>query len=234
MACGTGRVSTTFTVRIAGNSRWPHETEPQLTHDVAMIDLLRPAHPSVRISGLPVVRVCRRRRRDAVVQGRIGTALFCSSSETDAQRGRPADIVVCMAIVRDFPGYMKEFLRYYKHLGVDHVYMTGEDSFFRNGILENDEFVQKALMDSYVSFHVLAPVGELRVSGQVRRCLLTKTASTGSRAPHDYAFLVDSDDHFIPLVPKRESLDFYVERYCRFGSCVFPWVEYFPDCGGNC
>ena len=57
-----------------------------------------------------------------------------------------------MAIVRDFPGYMKEFLRYYKHLGVDHVYMTGEDSFFRNGILENDEFVQKALMDSYVSF----------------------------------------------------------------------------------
>ena len=39
MACGTGSgISTTLTVRLAMNSRWTHETEPHLTHDVAMID----------------------------------------------------------------------------------------------------------------------------------------------------------------------------------------------------
>ena len=43
-------------------------------------------------------------------------------------------IVLCMTTVRDSPPFMREFLHYYKHLGVDHVYMVAEDSFVRNGM----------------------------------------------------------------------------------------------------
>ena len=61
--------------------------------------------------------------------------------------------VVCMSIIRDFPPFMNEFLRYYKHLGVDHIYMTGEDSFLRNGGLHNDAFVRNAVYEGYISFN---------------------------------------------------------------------------------
>ena len=47
-----------------------------------------------------------------------------------------------MAVLRDNPPYTKEFLRYYKHLGVDHIYMMAEESFVWSGVLNGDEFVQ--------------------------------------------------------------------------------------------
>lgn len=231
VACGTASgISTTFTVRIAGNSQWPHETEPQLTHDVAMIDCF----------GLPSTPPGSRAFLwyESVGDGE-GTQLYRAESQQRyfiplPKRTHNEDdlrIVVCMAIVRDFPSYMKEFLRYYKYLGVDHVYMTGEDSFFRNGILENDEFVQKALTEGFISFtfwHQWLNTEQVFYHSQM---LAHQDCIYRFQGTYDYAFLVDSDDHFIPLVPERKTLDFYVERYCRFGSCVFPWVEYFPDCG---
>lgn len=233
VACGTASgVSTAFTVRMAGNSRWAHETEPYLTHDVAMIDCFGlPPTPSGSRAFLWYER--------SVGDDGRKTQLYRVESEQRyfvplPKRTHNEDdlrIVVCMAVVRDVPSYMKEFLRYYKYLGVDHVYMVGEDSFFRNGIVETDAFVQKALTEDFISFtlwHQWLSTEEVFYHSQM---LAHQDCIYRFQGTFDYAFLVDSDDHFIPLVPERNTLDFYVERYCRFGSCVFPWVEYFPDCG---
>ena len=61
------------------------------------------------------------------------------------EKQNESSIVVCMAVLRDNPPYTKEFLRYYKHLGVDHIYMMAEESFVWSGVLNGDEFVQNYL-----------------------------------------------------------------------------------------
>ena len=232
VACGTGSgISTTLTVRLAMNSRWAHETEPHLTHDVAMIDCFGlPDTPSGSRAFLWYEhgrddRGQTQLHRVESEQRYFVPLLKQTRNEDDVK------IVLCTAIVRDFPAYMKEFLRYYKYLGVDHVYIMGEDSFFRNGILENDAFIQNALMDGYMSFTLWHPWLNSDQMFYHSQMLAHQDCIYRFQGTYDYAFLVDSDDHFIPLVPRRNTLDFYVGLYCRFGSCIFAWLEYFPDCG---
>ena len=228
VACGAGRaVSSTLRVRVAKNSWWAHRTEPHLTHDVAMVDCYGlPSTPSGARAFLWYSLT-------------DGGELYRVESEHPYFVPRPKQtqnrddlkIVLCMAIVRDFPPFMREFLRYYKHLGVDHIYMTAEDSFVQNGILEADEFVREALVEGFVSFsfwHMWLDTDQVFYHAQM---LAHQDCIYRFQGTYDYAFLMDSDDHFIPLVPERKTLDYYVELYCRFGACIFQWLEYFPDCG---
>ena len=228
LACGTSSsVSTDLTVRVPKNSWWPQKYYPHLTHEVAMIDCF----------GLPDIPAGSRaflwfRVRDSGVLYRVESehTYFVPRPKQTHNRD-DLKIVVCMAIVRDFPPFMREFLRYYKYLGVDHVYMTAEDTFVQNGILEGDEFIREALKDGFISFsfwHMWLTTDKMFYHSQM---LAHEDCIYRFQGTYDYAFLVDSDDHFIPLVPKRETLDYYIELYCRFGACIFQWLEYFPDCG---
>lgn len=233
VACGTSSgISTTFTVRETKNSNWPHEKMPDLTHDVAMIDCF--GLPDTQPGSRAFLWYKRDRYNGERQLYRVESQQpYFIPSPKQTHNEDDLKIVVCMAIVRDFPAYMKEFLRYYKYLGVDHVYMTGEDSFFRNGVLENDEYIQNALIEGYISFtvwHQWLNSQEMFYHSQI---LAHEDCIYRFQGTYDYAFLVDSDDHFIPLVPQRKTLDFYIEQYCRSGSCVFPWIEYYPDCGQN-
>ena len=231
VACGVGsRVSSQLTVRSVLNSEWVHVFYPQLTHDVAILDCFGlPDTPSGARAflwytqpngdGQPQLYRVESEQRYFVPLPKK------TLNEDDVK------IVVCMGVVRDFPPYMNEFLRYYKHLGVDHVYMTGEDSFFHNGGLQRDNFVQNAVREGFISFtfwHQWLSPDEVFYHSQM---LAHQDCIYRFQGTYDYAFIVDSDDYFVPLVPHRNTLDFYVEQYCRFGSCVFPWIEYYPDCG---
>ena len=228
LACGTSAaVSTDLTVRVPKNSWWSQEHFPHLTHEVAMIDCF----------GLPDVPAGTRaylwfRVRNNGVLYRVESEhpYFVPQPKQTHNRD-DLKIVVCMAIVRDLPPYMSEFLRYYKHLGVDHVYMTAEDTFIQNGILEGDDFIRDALKEGFISFsfwHMWLNTDKVFYHAQM---LAHEDCIYRFQGTYDYAFLVDSDDYFIPLIPERKTLDFYVELYCRFGACIFQWLEYFPDCG---
>ena len=41
---------------------------------------------------------------------------------------------------------------------------------------------------------------------------------------------MDSDDYFIPLVPNT-NFKYYIDKYCHIGSCIFPRIQFYPDCG---
>lgn len=232
LACGTSSgITFDLTVRVVMNSQWVHTYEPDLTHDVAMVDCF----------GLPKTQPGSRAflwyRHSASENGEA--QLYRVESEQPYFVPPPKQtlneddlkIVVCMGIVRDYPPYMKEFLRYYKHLGVDHIYMIGEDSFLRNGGLQSDEFVLDALGEDFISFNFWHQWLSTKQVFYHSQMLAHEDCIYRFQGTYDYAFLVDSDDHFIPRVPHRTTLDFYIEKYCRFGSCIFPWLEYFPDCG---
>ena len=226
VACAAGTsVSFQLNVQMARNSRWSHREFPLLSHDVAIVDCF----------GLAAVRSGARAflwytRSDDLYRVESEQSYFIPRTKKTFNDD-DVKIVLCMGIVRDVPSFMNEFLRYSKHLGVDHVYMTGEDSFIRNGGFQQDSFVRKAISDNYISFtfwHQWLRTDEMFYHSQM---LAHEDCIYRFQGTYDYAFIVDSDDFFVPRVPKENKLDFYVEKYCRFGSCAFAWVEYYPDCG---
>jgi hypothetical protein len=149
VACGIGSgVSTTLEVRVVKNSHYLHDDHPELSHDVAMVDCFGlPNTPSGSRAFLWY--------QHSVGGGDTQHRLNRVESEQryfvpPPKQTRNDDdlrVVVCMGTIRDVPPYMNDFIRYYKHLGVDHIYMTGEESFFRSGVLQNDEFVPTLHLD---------------------------------------------------------------------------------------
>lgn len=230
VACGAGgEISTKLSVRVALNSGWVHGFMPGLTHDVAMIDCF--GLPRTPAGSRAFVWYKHKHDKQSEVYRVESEQRYFIPLPKQTHNEDDLKIVVCMSIIRDFPPYMNEFLRYYKHLGVDHIYMTGEDSFIHNGGLHNDAFVRNAVYEGYISFnfwHQWLSDDQVFYHSQM---LAHEDCIYRFQGTYDYAFIVDSDDHFIPLLPQRKTLDFYVEQYCKFGSCVFPWLEYYPDCG---
>ena len=39
------------------------------------------------------------------------------------------------------------------------------------------------------------------------------------------------DFFFVPHVNQHETLHYYIENWCRIGSCHFEWLQFHPDCG---
>jgi len=49
---------------------------------------------------------------------------------------------------------------------------------------------------------------------------------------YDYAFVLDTDDFFIPMNPSEKKLHYYADKWCKYSaSCAFSWIEYYPVCG---
>ena len=229
LACGAGgAVSYTLSVRLAKNLWWIHKNFPQIDHDQAMIDCF----------GLPETATGTRaflwfqiKEDGNIYRVESEYPYFVPVPKKDT--GDPDDIttVACLATVRSFPPFLKDFLRYYKYVGVDHVYMITHDSFIQTGALENDEFVYQAVKEGFLSYsmwHTWFTDDDIFYHSQL---LGHEDCVYRFQGTYDYALMVDSDDHFIPLVPGQMTLDYYIKKYCTVGACTFQWIEYYPDCG---
>ena len=139
-------------------------------------------------------------------------------------------IVTCMSTLWGFPPYLNEFIRYQKYLGVDHIHITGEDSIIRNGIFQSDGYVLKALHEGYISFTFWHSwLTESQIFYHSQR-LGYYSCIQRFQGTYDYVFIMDSDDYFISLVPNT-NFKYYIDKYCHIGSCIFPRIEFYPDCG---
>jgi len=139
-------------------------------------------------------------------------------------------IVVCV-IVFDKPPFLNEWLLYQKTIGVDHIYMTAEDSFVKAGGFEN-AYLRQLVKEGFVSFEVWKQWlndSEVRYHSQA---LAYQDCVYRLRGTYDYAFVLDHDDFFIPRVPGKNKIHYYIENWCKnSGSCEFKWTEFYPDCG---
>ncbi|CAI8024867.1 hypothetical protein GBAR_LOCUS14403 [Geodia barretti] len=229
VACGTSEaVSKALEIRVAGNMKWVHQTHTEINHDVAMIDCFGlPANTS---SGARVFLWYRIKDGGDLYRVESEQTYFIPL-EKDARDQNKLKTVVCMAVLYSNPPYMRQFLRYYKHLGVDHIYILAEDSFIRSGVLETDKFTEEALRDGFISYSVWHNWLSSREVYYHSQMLAYENCIYRFQGTYDYAFFVDSDDHFIPLVPDQKKLDYYIKSYCTNGACSFLWKEYFTDCG---
>jgi hypothetical protein len=229
VACGTSKaVSMVLEIRVAGNMNWIHRRHTEINHDVAMIDCFGlPANIS---SGARVFLWYRIKDGGDLYRVESEQTYFVPL-EKEAGDQDKLKTVVCIAVLYSNPPYIREFFRYYKHLGVDHIYILAEDSFVQSGILETDEFVEGALRDGFISYSMWHNWLSSREVFYHSQMLAYENCIYRFQGTYDYAFFVDSDDHFIPLVPKQKRLDCYIRRYCTGGACTFHWTQYFPDCG---
>ena len=254
VACGingdtNGGATKSLNVRIITNLDWVHHNFPELSHDMAMIDCYglpksesgAQAYLWYRVTdGGDLYRVESEQPYHVPTAQSIADKIVSTSntprktvtkSSTTSEIVTRGKVVVCMAVLTGTPPYLREFIRYYKYLGADHIYMVADESIVQTGALESDEFIQKELSEGFISFsfwHKWLTNKEVFYYSQM---LAYQNCIYRFQGAYEYAFLVDSDDHFIPLVPQKKKLDYYIETYCNVGACTFKWREYFPDCG---
>lgn len=146
-------------------------------------------------------------------------------------------VLVCTKVYNTGAPWLKEFIRYQKTLGVDHVHVNVKSAFTKEGgykTLLEDEFSRRALEEGFVTMDVFDDWYPKTRDIFIHSILMmTLDCVYRFRGTYDYVFLMDPDDFFTPLLEDRK-IQFYVQNYCRgnsIASCQFKWVRYYPDCG---
>ena len=149
-------------------------------------------------------------------------------------------VVTCTEAHNKKVAWLREFVRYQKTIGVDHIHINILDTFVNDGGLDTllkDSQVAEGVANGYVTMTVWTDM--IETSGKVYSysAILRKLDCIYRfRGTYDYAFLLDSDDFFNPLIHGKHYLKDYVQNWCRgdksAGSCYFNWYYYYPDdCG---
>ena len=140
-------------------------------------------------------------------------------------------IAACIAVVYGHPPFLKDWLHYQKVIGVDHVHMITENSFVEHGGLRQ-QYIIDTVAEGFLSVDVW--VTRLRNNVEIQyhsQMLAYHDCIYRFQGVYDYMLFADQDDFFIPLVPGQKTLHYYIDNWCYKGSCLFKWIEYYPDCG---
>ena len=158
-----------------------------------------------------------------------------------AYKPHSVTVVMCVGMIRSgthLPsdhGLLYNWLRYHKVVGVDHVHMFTENSFVKDGGLQN-EVVKQALREGYLSIDFWPKWLRLEEVKGVKNSQLLAYQDCLNRfqGVYDYVVYADSDDFFIP-VKSSTSIKYYLKTWCsgKTSTCKFTWRQYFPKCGWN-
>lgn len=131
------------------------------------------------------------------------------------------------------PTWLKEWLTYQQTIGVDHVHMTADESFFRSISNEMASYLEGLIADGFVSIDFW--ISWLNNGKQVwyhNQGLILEDCIYQFRGVYDYVYILDTDDFFNPRVPGETKVQYYIDRMCvrnKVGTCKFRWVEFYPD-----
>ena len=148
-------------------------------------------------------------------------------------------IVTCTEAHNKKVAWLREFIRYQKTTGIDRVHINILDTYIKDGGLADlleDPQVAKNVAEGYVTMTVWKDILESSKKIYSFSAILRKLDCIYRfRGTYDYAFLLDSDDFFNPVVPGKSYLKDYVQDWCRYrsiGSCYFSWYYYYPEACG--
>ena len=155
-----------------------------------------------------------------------------------ASKPPAATVAVCVGMIRTGEhtpsehGMLYHWLRYQKVIGVDHVHMMVENSFVRDGGLQN-EVIKQVLREGYLSIDFWPNWFNFTDIYSPKK-LAYQDCIYRFQGVYDYIVYADSDDFFVP-VKKIKSIKHYLKTWCsgNTGTCRFRWRQYFPDCGWN-
>lgn len=141
-------------------------------------------------------------------------------------------VLTCTKVYEN-PPWLKEWLKYQKSVGVDHVHLIADESFFRGISKDLFYFLEELIAGGFLSidFWILW----LKNGKEVwyhNQGLILEDCIYQFRGTYDYIFILDTDDFFTPRVPGEPKAQYYIDKLCvkdSKGTCKFRWVEYYPD-----
>lgn len=131
------------------------------------------------------------------------------------------------------PPWLKEWLEYQRGIGVDHVHLIGDESFFRGVDKEMSYFLEQLMAEGFLSVDFW--IMWLKNSKEVwyhNQGLILEDCIYQFRGTYDYVFILDTDDFFVPRVPGERHAQYYINKLCldeNKGTCKFRWIEFFPE-----
>ena len=164
--------------------------------------------------------------------------LFIPAPRIAPPGGHNFTVVTCAKTHDKGVTWLPEFVRYQKTIGVDHVHVNILDTYIKDGGLKahlTDPHLAQAVVEGFVSFTVWTDWYKPREVYLHSESLRKLDCIYRFRGAYDYTFILDTDDFFIPQIPKQSNLKDYILKWCYsnfIGSCTFDWVFYFPgECG---
>ena len=232
LGCGVGKHVATpghYQIRPCGNvilRSWIHKNFPHLTHNEVMLDCFD--LPAQNGSTAFVIYMPDINSSSARIAHSELPFLIPAPPQPRHSQDYDFKILSCVNIFGT-PNWLVEWLHYQKAIGVDHVHITIQDSVLkshersylrqavREGFVTVDEW-QQWFNDSEIYYH--------------SQTLAYADCIYRYRGTYDYAFILDTDDFFVPMNPGQKRLHYYVNKWCKdSASCAFSWIEYYPDCG---
>ena len=233
IGCGAGdQVTQQLEVRLCGVYTWIHENPnlTHLTHDEVMVDCFD--LPTYNGSDAFIIYKPYNTSAEVVITYSERQVMMPATPPQQYfyEQLYPFTIISCTRVF-DHPPWLNEWLQYQRTIGIDHIHFVALNSFEDAGGL-NNTLLKEMIEEGYVSVDVWKEWlsdSEIYYHSQI---LALEDCIYRFRGTYDYALTVDTDDFFIPRVSGQKDLHYYVRHWCRHsGSCKFPWIEYYPDCG---
>jgi len=139
----------------------------------------------------------------------------------------PNSVVVCITVFGQ-PPYFNEWLKYQKHLGPDLVHIATDSSFSSNAT-NRYPFLKEALHSGFAKMEVWRnPLGKKvfwhSQLVKYQDCMLKYLGV------YQYAFMLDFDDFFNPLLPKHKDMHYYVKNFfqgrTKLTTAYVKWLNY--------
>lgn len=146
---------------------------------------------------------------------------------TDASHVKlPKSLVVC-ATMYGHPVRFDEWLRYQKTIGVDRVHVSAQVSFFVN--MEQYPFLAESLANGFVKIEVWKRYLKESEIFYHSQSLIYQDCVMQYRQTFEYAMMIDYDEFFIPAIPNKKNIHYYVDDFFatkKTASVKLPWIQF--------
>ena len=206
---------------IREDTSWVRSHKPGHTHCNAIIHCI--GFPKVAIRSGSTVNIIYKRKNESRC---LATEKPLVLMNTPCPEDGKNTVVVCATFYGN-PPYFNEWLKYQKALNVDKVHMNVEKSFAVNAI-EHYPFLKEAVDSGFATIDVWENyIGDkIFYYSQVTKyqdCVMRYTGV------YEFAFVYDSDDFFIPMLPGTTDIRSYIARLFSeplIGSFRVSWKRY--------
>lgn len=222
MSClWNNQYSTTVKVIRDPIMRWVRNNKQGYTHFFAMIYCLGLKWST--ISGNDVVKIIYRAQVDGVYRS-VDTEKPLRLLNNASCIKKVDSILVC-ATMYGHPVRFEDWLRYQKTIGVDRVHLSVQVSFVAG--IERYPFLIESLANEFVKLEVWKQYLKENEIFYHSQSLVYQDCVMQYQCSFEYAAMIDYDDFFIPVIPSKRDIHYYVNRVFdkNTASVRFPWIE---------
>ncbi len=225
VACDVNGYYTAAMDDLREDTRWVRSNFKGHTHSLVFVFCIF-VTPEAIVNGASVKLIHKRSSDDCYSRVETEFPLVVRRDYKHFEKG-PNSVVICIALFGN-PPYFNEWLKYQKHLGADLVHIATDSSFADNAT-KNYPYLKDALESGFAKMEVWRnPLGK-RVFWH-SQLVKYQDAMLQYLGVYQFAFMLDFDDFFNPLLPDHKDLHYYVEEFYRdrpkLTTAYVKWLNY--------